>query len=127
MLLTIFSGLYELISGAKPEVPEYNGEVYDSVGLMTVVLVLVLAVIFYILLGRFKPIFHRGVHWMITLGILMWASFALALMISQDVIGEIDSYMYFFSLMNAVFACLLFFICSLAFKRASIFAKRTPF
>ncbi|RZM21501.1 MAG: hypothetical protein EOO88_32960 [Pedobacter sp.] len=127
MLLTVFSGLYELISGSNPNVPDYIDEVYDTVGQITIVVVLTLLLIFYLLLGRWKPIFHGSGHWIITLALTSCAAFAIAFITAKDVIGNIDSYMYRFSLMNAVFAGVIFILLSIVFKKMSIYAKRTPF
>ena len=127
MLLTIFSGLYELISGANPDVPDYVDGVYDTVGQITLVLLVALAIIFYLLLGRWKPIFYKLGHWIFTLLVIMAASFAIAFVVAHEVIGEIDSYTYRFSLMNAIFSAVAFLLLSTAFKRMSIFSKRTPF
>jgi hypothetical protein len=127
MLLTIFSGLYELISGANPDVPNYIDDVYDTVGQITLIMVFVLILIFFLALGRWKPIFHKLGHWLITLILTMGLSFIIAFVTAKDNIGEIDSYMYRFSLMNAVFAAVVFILLSLVFKPMSVFSKRTPF
>jgi hypothetical protein len=120
MLLTLFSGLYELITGSNQNVPDYVSDIYDTVGLITLIIVIIVAAIFYIGIGRWKPIFIKTGHWIFTLIVLMIASFSIAFGTAKDVIGEVDSYMYRFSLV-------LFLILSFIFKSLSIFAKRTPF
>lgn len=127
MLLTVFSGLYELISGSNSDVPDYNEEVYDTVGPITLVVVIAMILIFYLLLGRWKPIFHKLGHWVITLTFTMVAAFTIAFICAKDVTGEIDAYMYRFSLMNLIFAAVIFILLSLIVKKMSIFSKRTPF
>jgi hypothetical protein len=127
MMLSIFSGFYELISGANPDVPDYSDEVYETVGQITIVVVVAFDVLFYVFLGRWKPVFHKRTHWVTTLLLLMSIALGIAFLTAKDVIGEVDSYMYRFSIMNAVFAGVLFIILSLLFRRISIFAKKTPF
>ncbi|OWK69893.1 hypothetical protein [Pedobacter sp. AJM] len=127
MILTIFSGLYELIAGANPAVPEYDDEVYQTVGQITLIVVSAVVLIFYLCLGRWKPIFHKFGHWIFTLILTMCAAFAIAFISAKDIIGEIDSYMYRFCLMNAVFAAIVFIMLSIVLKPMSVFSKRTPF
>lgn len=127
MLLTIFSGLYELIAGSNPDVPDYDERVYDTVGQITVVFVFALVLIYYPLLGRWKPIFYTLSSWIITLMFAIGISFAIAFFAAEGIIGDIDIYMYRFSLMNSVFAAVVFFILSVIFKGTSIYTKRTPF
>ncbi|EDM35356.1 hypothetical protein PBAL39_12840 [Pedobacter sp. BAL39] len=127
MLLTIFSGLYELISGSNEDVPEYFDEVYDTVGQITVAVIMLMILIFYLLLGRWKPVFHKLGHWISTLILIMVAAFGIAFITARDVIGEVDAYTVRFSLMNAILSALLFILLSIIFKRMSVFSKRTPF
>lgn len=127
MLLSVFSTLYELISGANPDVPDYNDEVYETVGQQSLVLIFIIIVLFYLVLGRWKPIFHKTGHWILTLVLSAVFGFAIAFLNAKDVIGDVDSYMYRFSVMNAVFSAVIFIVLSLPAKLLSIFAKRTPF
>ena len=127
MLLSIFSSLYELISGTNQSIPEYAGEVYDNVGVPTIIIVAIITAIFYLLLGRWKPIFFKTGHWIFTLLLTTIIAGVFAFASAMQVIGEADSYMFRFSLMNGIFSAVLFFILSVILKRLSIFAKRTPF
>lgn len=127
MLLSIFSSLYELISGANQSVPDYVNEVYDNVGTPTLIIVAIITAIFYLLLGRWKPIFFKSGHWIFTLLLTAIITAAFAFTSAMEVIGTADSYMFRFSLMNGIFSAILFFILSIILKRLSIFAKRTPF
>lgn len=127
MLLSIFSNLYQLISGAHQSVPDYVDEVYDNVGVPTLIIVSIITAIFYLLLGRWKPIFFKSGHWVFTLLLTAIIAAAFAFASAMKVIGEADSYMFRFSLMNGIFSAILFFILSVILKRLSIFAKRTPF
>jgi hypothetical protein len=123
----MFTSLYELLCGRNDD-PIYASDVYPNVGLFTLVFAAVFAIIFYLLLGRWKPVWDKVSHWIITLIILIAIAFFLALSQSKSATGEeADSFMYKFSLINALIATVYFFIFSILLKKTSIFAKRTPF
>jgi hypothetical protein len=124
----MFPSLYELILGPNND-PIYAESIFTPVGTMTTLVTLGVGVVFYVALGRWKPVFHRTLHWAVTLvGTLVFAYF-YALWFAKDQTGadEADSYMTGFGGVNVLLAAILFFIFSLLLKRASIFAKRTPF
>jgi hypothetical protein len=128
MLLTIFSPFYEWICGSNGESPEYNDNgIYDSVGFITVAVTLLLTIVFYVLLGRWKPVFYTIRDWIITLFINAFIGFGLAFTSAKGELGSIDGYLIRFAIINAIFTIVLFFMLSIILKRASIFAKRTPF
>jgi len=123
----MFTSIYETLCGTNDD-PVYATDVYPNVGLFTLVFALVFALIFYLLLGRWKPVWDKLSHWMITLLILIGIAFYLALSQSKSSTGEdADSFMYKFSLVNAILALVYFVIFSILLKKTSIFAKRTPF
>ena len=127
MLLSVFSSLYELFIGDNPDYPEYRESIFDAVGLLTLIIVFVICLIFYAGLGRWKPLFHKLSHWIITLIIAAVFGFAFAYVQCSNTLGTTDSYVTRFSIFNSVFAVVYFVIFSLILKRISIFAKRTPF
>ncbi|MBW8687112.1 hypothetical protein [Chitinophaga rhizophila] len=123
----MFSFLYELLGGEHNN-PAYQTSIFPAVGLFTLILSVVFAVIFYVLLGRWKPVWDKQKHWVITAVILAFIASGLAY--GQAINGtqeEGDPYMLTFSMINALYAVIYFIILSVFFKRASIFAKRTPF
>ena len=123
----MFQALFELLAGRNAD-PSYATDVYPSVGLFTLIMSLGFAVVFYILLGRWKPIWDKLVHWLVTIVILaICASIMAVHQAKTGTGGEGDAYMYTFSVVNAFYAVLCFIIFSFLFKKASIFAKRTPF
>ena len=123
----MFTAIYELLCG-KNDDPIYASNVYPYVGLFTLVYAIVFAIIFYLLLGRWRPVWDKMAHWIISLVILIAIAAYLALDQSKSATGEdYDSFMYKFAIINAVVATIYFFIFSILLKRASIFAKRTPF
>jgi hypothetical protein len=126
MLLSIFSSLYEGLLSANPENPEYRDSIFPTVGVITLVVSLVIALIFYGGLGRWKPVFHKRWHWVMTLILTAVVGFVLALLFVKDEIGLIDGYTWRFTFVNALYVGIYFIIFSLILKRFSIFAKHTP-
>ena len=124
----MFTALYELLIGKNPD-PTYRNTVFTPVGLLTLVLMLGLAAVFYLLLGRWKAVFYSTAHWVITLVVALVIAFFLAVNYAKDATGEpeMDSYMLGFGGVNLIFAGLLFFGFSLLFRRGSKFARYTPF
>ena len=123
----MFKTLYEFLTGPYPD-PVYGTEVYPFVGLFTFLLALIVAIVFYIVLGRWKPVWDKLAHWAITLVIIVVVAFYLALSQSKSATGEdADSFMYKFSFVNALYAAIYFIIFSMLMRKASIFARRTPF
>lgn len=123
----MFASLYELWLGQNND-PIYADEIFTPVGFLTLLFSLVLAVIFYLLLGRWKPVFDNRGHWIVTLVAAAIFGFVFALQYSLDRTGadETDSYMQGFGGVNAFYAMVYFVIFSFILKRFSIFAKRTP-
>jgi hypothetical protein len=124
----MFKALYEIIANHNDD-PVYETQVFATVGQFTFLLTAILALIFYLLLGRWKPVWEKIGHWLVTIVAIALAAAFFA--IQQAKIGteedDIDSYMYSFAFANALYAVVFFFILSLLLKRFSIFAKRTPF
>ncbi|MES3016770.1 MAG: hypothetical protein V4721_03280 [Bacteroidota bacterium] len=128
MLLSIFSTLYELAIGQNQDYPEYDEVVFSSVGWLTLFAAVLIAFLFYIVLGRWKPIWHHTSHWFITAFLTGMLGFAIAFILSK---GELqitpDGYLIRFACFNLLYAIIYFFIASLLLKNFSIFSKRTPF
>lgn len=123
----MFKFLYEFIAGKNAD-PIYSTDVFPAVGLFTLLFSLIFGLVFYLALGRWKPVWDKLIHWIITLVILVAIAFYFALSQAKGATGEdADAYMYKFSLVNALLAAVYFIIFSILLKKASIFAKRTPF
>jgi len=123
----MFSLLYELLVGKNPN-PQYARNIYPAVGLITLILSALFALIFYLFLGRWKPIWDKQKHWLVTIVLLAVTASGFAYSQALSTTGDdSDSYMVTFSFINALYAVVYFIILSLLLKRASIFAKRTPF
>lgn len=124
----MFKLLYELITGQNVD-PIYGTDVYPSVGLFSLILSVLFVVIFYLLLGRWKPVWHKTAHWLITLVllILVLAFFALTQAKAATQLEAFDAFMYKFAFANVIYGFFYYCLLSFLFKRFSIFAKRTPF
>jgi hypothetical protein len=125
--VALFTSLYEVFIGENPDYPEYREGIFSSVGLLTFLLGAVAAAIFYVALGRWKPVFEKPVHWVITLVLTALIGFLLAYTQARGTLGATDSYTTRFALFNALYAVVYFFLFSILFKRFSIFARHTPF
>ncbi len=123
----MFKTFYEFLTGTNAD-PVYGTDVYPSVGLFTLLFALIFGLIFYLALGRWKPVWDKLVHWVITLVLLIGVAIYFAISQAKGATGEdADAFMYKFSLVNALYASIYFIIFSILMKKASIFAKRTPF
>lgn len=123
----MFKTLYELLTGPNAN-PAYRTDVFPTVGLFTLVVSLLTVVLFYLLLGRWKPVWHKLGHWLITMVLLAGFAGYFAIATAKAATEEeADSYMYTFALFNILFAIVYFIVFSLLLKKTSIFAKRTPF
>jgi high-affinity Fe2+/Pb2+ permease len=123
----MFKFIYELLAGKNAD-PVYATDVYPFIGLFTLVVAFVLAIVFYLGLGRWKPLWDKLPHWIITLLVLIAIAVYWALTQAKSATGEdYDAFMYKFALVNAFLATLYFVVFSLLLKKASIFAKHTPF
>ena len=124
----MFTPIYELFLGQNND-PIYVDEIFTPVGTVTLLVALGVAALFYVALGRWKPVFHRTLHWAIALVTTLIFAYAYAVWYAKDRTGadDADSYMTGFGGVNLLIAAILFFLFSLALKNASIFAKRTPF
>ncbi|GAA4447898.1 hypothetical protein GCM10023189_04940 [Nibrella saemangeumensis] len=124
----MFTSLYELWLGQNND-PIFADEIFTPVGMLTLLFALIVAAVFYLLLGRWKPVFDNTTHWIITLVVVAIFGFVYALQYAKDRTGadEADSYMQGFGGINALYAVIFFTIFSALLKRFSIFAKRTPF
>jgi glucan phosphoethanolaminetransferase (alkaline phosphatase superfamily) len=127
MLLSIFSSLYELIIGENADFPEYREGIFDSVGLITFIFAIVICLLFFVVIGRLKSLLDRMWHWVVTLVIVAVIAFALAFTQAKGQLGDVDSYLIRFSIFNAIYSVVYFFIFSLLFQRASVYARHLPF
>lgn len=125
--MALFTSLYEVFIGENPDYPEYREGIFSSVGLLTFLLAAVTAAIFYVALGRWKPVFEKTSHWFITLALTALIGFLLAYTQASGTLGATDSYTTRFAFFNALYAVVYFFLFSILFKRFSIFARHTPF
>ena len=126
MRLSIFSPLYEFIIGENTDFPEYREGIFDSVGFFTFLIAVVICLLFYVALGRWKAIWYTLLHWALTIIIVAAIGFGFAFSQSKGQIGTVDSYLVRFAIFNAIYAAVYFIAFSFIFKNFSVFSKRTP-
>jgi len=124
---TLFTMLYESLCGKNQNISDYRERIYGSVGLLTVMTAIALGLLFYLALGRWRNIWHKRKHWVMTILFAATAGFGLAFGLAKGIIGSSDAYLIQFSLINAVLLSVYFILLSFLFKRFSIYSKRTPF
>jgi len=124
----MFTFLYEILCGKNND-PIYASQIFPFVGLFTLIFAILFAIIFYMILGRWKPIWDKLSHWIMTLILLITVAIPFAIIQAKSATQAetTNAYIVKFSMANALFAFFYFVIFSLLIKKASIFAKRTPF
>ncbi|RYY37426.1 MAG: hypothetical protein EOP46_02700 [Sphingobacteriaceae bacterium] len=126
MLMTIFTPIYEALCGST-DYTEYRDDIFGSVGVITIVSAVVLALVFYVVLGRWRMVWFNRAHWAYTIVITAALGFTIAYLTGKSVLELVDGYLIRFAIINAIYAAIYFIIFSLIFKNLSVFAKRTPF
>lgn len=127
MLLSVFSALYESLVGQSSDYTEFRDHLFTYVGILTLLSAAAFAVVFYIVLGRWRSIWYNRVHWFITILLSGLVGYLLAYVISKNELGIADSYVVRFAMFNALIAAIYFILLSFACKPFSIYAKRIPF
>lgn len=127
MMLSIFETLYEIFGDGGDQSQDYRIQIYNPVGFGTTGFALLVALFFYLLLGRWKEVWYSSTHWLITLFLFAGLCFGFAMLMAHNVLQIIDPYLIQFSIVNAVWGSLLFFIFSIFLKRFSIYSKHSPF
>ncbi len=127
MLLNAFTFLYELLCGKNADISEYGDAIYPNAGLLTFVIVFIIAALFYLALGRVSNIWHARIHWVVTMVLAAVIGFAIAYFFAKSELGLVDVFLIKFALFNMLCAAVYFFLFSLLLKKFSIHARRTPF
>jgi len=132
-LLNIFADLFKTIIGIEKNYGLDFTEAFKGTGFVICIISLLMAVLFYLVLGRWKPIWNLPKHWYITLFINSLLCILVTFLQSNStnvpdiVLGQIIGYMIKFSCVSFVLGDILFFIFSIAFKKLSRYCKATPF
>ncbi len=123
----MFTILYELVIGKNAD-PIYRNTIFLPIGAFTVSIMLVLSFLFYVVLGRWRAVFHRNSHWVWTLLFGLVVVFWLTLSFAQNATGEphVNAYMLGLGGINIGIALLSFVGASLFFRRGSKYARHTP-
>jgi len=126
--LNIFTSIYESIIGTENTGLDYQ-DAFQGVGILTFFISSGMSLLFYLLLGRWKPVWCKMSHWLLTMlfNSILCSGIAL-LQARSGVEGFLfGGYVIKFALLNALFGDLIFFITSVAVKRWSIFSNPIPF
>ncbi|NTW33486.1 MAG: hypothetical protein HGB12_12835 [Bacteroidetes bacterium] len=128
MSVAIFEFLYELIIGPVANYPDYRNSIFNTVAVMSIVMVIIVCLIFYVGLGRWQPVFCKLHHWIVTIFIVAGLGFYIAYSVACGTLGnyENDAKIIPFGFINAIYSILSFIMFSFLLKRISIFCKRTP-
>lgn len=122
--MKIFTFLYELFW--SPANPAYRSDIFPMVGVTSTITVLLLALIFYLGLGRWQAGWHHDKHWTITLVILI--VFNAIILLSTTIGSEVDfsPFDLYLLLINSIYIVVFWMIFSAIFKQFSVLAKKTP-
>ncbi len=123
----MFDLLYEYTVTSHANLPEMMESVFMTVGIVTFVASIVVAMIYYLLVNRMTDKFDQIVHWFIFLSIALVFAFVFAYAIANPYIDEGNPQPVLFWVMNTVYALVYFFVASVLLKKASKFATKIPF
>lgn len=121
--MQLFNFLYELFW--SPANPAYRSEIFPMVGVTSTITVLLLALVFYLVLGRWIAGWNHDKHWTITLVILI-AFNGIILLVSALSSVDFSPFVLYFLLINSIYILIFWMIFSAIFKQFSILAKKTP-
>ena len=110
----------------------YKAEIFNAVGLYTLLTALGLVLVFYYVFNHAVPaLTHRGLyrpsHWLLVLLGAAGLGALLAWRVSLQQGATPDPYLRYFIIANTVVAALWFVLLSLGLKWGSNQARRTPF
>lgn len=123
---TLFRFIYESICGKNQELSDYRSHIYSNVGLLTLIIAIIIALLFYLALGRWRMVWYTRTHWVITVVFAALLGFCMAYSEAKVSIGAVDAYLIQFAFLNAILLAAYFIILSLMLKNFSIYSKRTP-
>lgn len=111
---------------------EFIADVFPTVGIVSLIFPLVLALLFYVLINRFTDKMDQLWHWAIVLIINLIFGAAFAYMTANNYLIDTNAdenmtVPVLFYVMNALYCGLYFFIFSILLKKASKFATKIPF
>ncbi len=123
----MFDLLYEYTVATHANLPELAESVFMTVGIVTLAISLVIAMLYYLLINRMTDKFDQVTHWVIFLALNLVSAFVLAYAVANDYIDEGNPQPVLFWVMNTVYALVYFFVASILLKKASKYATKIPF
>jgi|GEM_PF-2741345 len=110
---------------------KFESTVFPALGLGTIGLGVVIALIYYVIMNRASPMFKTIGWWllMLCLAAILAFGFGLYQAGAHTEADGSDSFVIFVGLINAIWAVFFYFLASLAFKQPQItrYAQKTPF
>jgi hypothetical protein len=122
---SVFNFIYETLVG-KTSDPTYREGIFLTIGVATFLINLALALLFYLLLGRWKAVWYKLSHWILTL-LLSIGICSLVLSLVTDGEVDVNGEWWMILVWNTIIATVWYFIFSMLLKRFSIFPKYIPF
>lgn len=131
ILLSIFSDIFKNIIGIEKVYGLDFTEAFEGIGFSVITISFVMAILFYLVLGKWKPIWNLPSHWKITFAInallcLLVTILQVNIKVQGIEIFQVIGYLIKISCVSLVSGSLIFLILSLILKRFSTFCKATP-
>lgn len=129
-ILHLFNNFYKAFGLKNQFFPQYNDGIFFYVGLVSIILPIIIAALYYKVANGFKGFnkLRKSSHWYLFLGLNMVivALFTLLVSKSHTQLGSFDPFMYALAIFNILLTGLIFFIASLWLKRYSLHASLKP-
>ncbi len=127
---SLYAALIGLLYDRKPvDFGLYKTEIFNSVGLYTLLTAAALMLVFYYIFNHAISLgtWYRPQHWLLMLLLAAGLGALLAFQVSMGLGAIRGPYLRYFIIVNTVVAPLWFVLFSLVFKRWSNHARTTPF
>ncbi len=124
----LFIDVYEKILDTFDTTGIDHSDAYNSVGIATIFIVLLLPIVYYLVICNKTTKFSERKHWVYTLIINFILVFLITFGITSTLVPDaVNSFVLVFSLINAIISLIIFFIASIVLKRWSTNGIATPF
>jgi hypothetical protein len=118
-------------SAGKAVRDNFQNKIYSEIGIYLIAVPLVFSIIYYQYLNRRFGRYYRCSSWFLTMGIcsvMVWVvTYIRAKTILAHPYIDVSQQLLWIGIINAIYACFVFFLSALIFKWSSPMGKRTPF